>query len=461
MNPLPFDLVLRGGTVVTMDSGRRVLEPGWIAISGGRVAEVGEGAPPVGAPTADHRGDLLLPGFVNLHAHTLGCFTRGMGGRRFSALSPAGLMPTSAIRLEMGREESYAAARLAVAEMQLSGVTTTTDSLTALAGRESQIDGVLAALHESGMNAVFYRASVDRTDLFPAAVHDSIDLARSELDRLRATWEGPRLLIGLEPLALHRVTGSLLRGLIDLASDRRAPLAVHGPYSKAAAQHAFERWGRSAVQVLAERGGLSPDLLVHHPVEVDGTDVASLAEQGAAVSVCAVGNMLIGVGTAPLPGLLSAGVRTGLGLDQPNDGHDMFQLMKMTMLAQRSARGDGWGSPGRMLELATVGGADALGSDVGSLAAGKWADVVVMDGSHPTLRPRAAAFSNLVLASGPQAVGAVYARGRKVVEGGRHLVWDPAEVAESVDRALRGCLQRSGLDHPGGRGLSRRRGGPC
>ena len=435
--------------MVTMDRRRRILDRGWVSVINGRIAQVGDGDPPIAERIADHRGDLLIPGFVNTHAHTLGCFTRGMGGDRFSAPSSSSLPPTSAIRLQMGEEEAYAAARLALVEMQLSGVTTTTDSLTSLRGRESQFDGVLRAFRESAMNGVFYRASVDRTDIFPARNYDSVDLAEAELDRLRLTWAGPRLDVGLEPLALHRVSDSLLADLIQLAADRQAPLALHGPYSKWAAQHSFRRWGNSVVQVMAHLRGLGPGLLMHHPVVVDDDDIALLAEKEVAVSVCAVGNMLIGVGPAPLPALLSAGVRTSLGLDQPNDGHDMFQLMKMTMLAQRSVRGEHWGSPGAMLELATVAGAEALGSQVGSIEPGKWADIVVMDGSHPTLHPLPAAVSNLVLASGPQAIHSVYVQGKKVVEAGRHLVWDITEVAGAVDDAFRACLHRSGLsDHP-------------
>ena len=445
MTSLPIDLVLTGGTVVTMDSERRVLTPGWIAIADGKVVNIGEGDPPAAPCSVAYPNDLLLPGFVNTHAHTLGCFTRGMGGERFSALNPSSLPATSAIRLEMGKEEAYAAARLAVLEMQLSGVTTTTDSLTSLRGHESQIDGVLQAFQEAGMNAVFYRASVDRTDIFPARTHDSIEVAAQELDRLRSRWKGPRLDVGLEPLALHRVTDSLLKGLVELASDRQAPLALHGPYSEAAARHSYQRWGRSVVQVMADLRGLSPSLLMHHPVVVDETDIALLADRGAAVSVCAVGNMLIGVGPAPLSALLTTGVRTSLGLDQPNDSHDMFQLMKVTLLAQRAARGEIWGSPQQMLELATRGGAEALSAEVGSIEPGKWSDIVVMDGSSPSLQPWSTALSNLVLASGPQAIRSVYVQGKKVVEDGRHLIWNVEEVNETVNAALQTCMARAGL----------------
>ncbi len=449
MNPARVDLVLKGGTVITMDRNRRILDPGWISVSDGKIDQVGEGEPPAANRIVEHTGDLLLPGFVNTHAHTLGCFTRGMGGDRFPAPGSSSLPATSAIRLVMGEEQAYAAARLALVEMQLSGVTATTDSLTSLRGRESQIDGVLRAFRESGMYGVFYRASVDRTGIFPAGTYDSIELAASELDRLRSEWAGPRLNIGLEPLAMHRVTHSLLRDLIELASDRNAPLALHGPYSGVAAQHCIDRWGRSVVRVMADLNGLGPSLLMHHPVVVDERDISLLADHEVAVSVCAVGNMLIGVGPAPLPALLSAGVRASLGLDQPNDGHDMFQLMKMTMLAQRTMRGDNWGTPTQMLELATAAGAAALGAPVGSLEPGKWADLVVMDGDHPTMHPRPAATSNLVLASGPQAIRSVYVQGEKVVESGRHLVWDIAQVTGAVDEAFQACQHRCGLsDRP-------------
>ena len=444
MSEVPVELLLDRGTVLTMTTDRPVLDRGWVGISQGRIVGVGAGDPPPAREVVDCSGDVVLPGFVNAHTHLLGAFVRGMGGDRATTLGASGNRPTVAVRLAMDQEDAYAAARLAIVELQLSGVTATSDSQPAMRGLESQADGTLRALSESGMHVVFYRASVDRTDFFPASTHDTADLASTEIPRLVATHRTDRMTIGIEPMALHRVTDGLLADLIGLARQLRLPIGIHGPYAQVVAEHPRERWGRSAIGVLSDFGALGPDLLVHHPVVVDSVDISQLADTDTATSVCAVDNMLIGTGQAPLSRLLEAGIRTGIGLDQPNDGHDMFQLMKVTMLAQR-LDGAQWGAPETMIELATSGGASALALQAGTIESGGWADLIVLDGAHPTLQPRHTVISNLVLSTGPQAIKSVYTKGIKTVDRGRHLTWDQDEVIDSAALAMRRCLERAGL----------------
>lgn len=443
----PVELVLDRGTVLTLDADRTVLDPGWVATRDGRIVDVGQGESPPANQVIDCSGDLVMPGFVNAHAHLLGAFVRGMGGDRATTPRATAERPTVAVRLAMSEEDAYCAARLALLEMQLSGVTTTTDSQPALAGLEGQADGTLRAISESGMRAIFYRASVDRTEFFPRSHHDTAELAALEFERLLSTWSRDRVDVGIEPMALHRVSDELLVTLVDLARSRNAPLAIHGPYGAEAASHPVDRWGKTATQVLEDVSALGPTLLIHHPVVMDDDDIRRIADHDAAVSVCTVDNLLIGTGPARIPSILDAGVRVGLGLDQPNDGHDMFELMKLTMLVHRDASQEElWGSPELMLELATDLGASALSLDAGTIEPGRWADVVVIDGSHPTMLPRHTAISNLVLAAGPQAIRSVYVKGRLTVDRGRHLVWNSDEVVEEADRAMHRCLDRAGLD---------------
>ena len=430
----------------TLEPDTPVIDRGWIAVRDGRIVRIGAGEAPPARTTVDCTGDHIIAGLVNTHAHLLGSFVRGMGGDRATAVGATSDRPTVAIRLAMREADAYAAARLALLEMQLSGVTTTADSQPALYGLESQADGTLRALGESRMQAVYFRASVDRTDFFPPAHHDQADRAETEVNRLRSSFSKDRLAVGVEPMALHRVSEDLLRSLIEISQATGSPLAIHGPYSPEAAEHPYERWGDSVVGVLDRFGALTPAALIYHPVVVDSRDINLLADRDAAVSVCMVDNLLIGSPIAPLTGLVRNGVRVGLGLDQPNDGHDMFQLMKFTLLAQRhaSARED-WMDPHDVLTLATRQGGAVLRCDIGVIAAGRWADLVVLDGSHPTMQPRQSAASHMVLSAGPQTIKWVYTRGTRTVERGRHLLWDQDEVVEEADRAMRNCIQRAGL----------------
>lgn len=345
----PVDLLLDRGTVLTLDADRTVLDPGWVAIRDGRIVDVGQGNAPSANQVIDCSGDLVLPGFVNTQAHLLGAFVRGMGGDRATTPSATAERPMVAVRLAMSEDDAYSAARLALLEMQLSGVITTTDSQPALAGLERQADATLRAISESGMRAIFYRASIDRTEFFPRPHHDTAELAAFEFERLLSTWSNERLDVGIEPMALlGSATSCCMRWSIWRAALH--PRAVWSRSGKAS----LDRWGETAVKVLEDVRALGPTLLIHHPVVMDDEDNRRIADHDAAVSVCTVDNLLIGTGPAPIPSILDAGVRLGLGLDQPTDGHDMFELMKLTMLAHRDAsQQELWGSPELMLELVT------------------------------------------------------------------------------------------------------------
>lgn len=446
------DLVLDGATVLTMGPHPRVLHPGRVSIAGGRIIDVGPagGDGPTTGAVWSLPGRIVLPGFVNTHAHLVSALTRGLGGDRFLiGGDPATRGVADAIREGMDGEAAYAAARLALTELLLSGVTTTTDSQAARRGLEDAVDGTLRALTESGMRGHFYRASVDRSELVPSHRHDDLDHARTELTRLHERWSRDRIRVGAEAMSAHRVTPPLLRGLHEWAVEAKAGFAMHISYSEDAARHSLEEHGRRLMTLLADWGVLDERFLGYHPVWLDADEIGAIAAAGAGVSVCAGANMLIGVEAAPVDQLVDAGVRLGLGTDQPNDAHDFFQTMKTTILHQRASRGDAsFGSPEMMLMLATRGGARALHmeDEVGSIEVGKQADLVILDGRRAPLNPLPAVVSNLVYAAGPSEVETVLVAGETVVERGRVVAWEIEDVVAEANRVVAASLARAGLD---------------
>lgn len=441
---------LTGATVVTMNATRHVLTPGFVKVQDGRIAEVGPGRPREREErTRDLSGRVVLPGFVNTHAHLVSALTRGLGGDRFlgGGIS-GGRERAGAIRERMDAGTSYAGARLALAELALSGVTTTTDSYAARRGLEDGIDGALQAWTESGLRGTLYRASVDRTEIIPSHRHDSPDLAVRELERLHDRWASDRLGIGAEAMALHRVGHDLLDAIAAWARERGAPFAMHLAYNEAAAEHAVTEYGSRLIHLLADWGILDARFLGYHPILLDDGEIEAVASAGAGLAVCGPANMLIGLGPAPLPELIDAGTRVSLGTDQPNDGHNFFEVMKGTMLQQRaSQRSTEFGSAELMLELATIGGAHALHleDEIGSIEPGKRADLVVVDARRPALSPATSRISDLVLAASPADIEAVFVDGEAVVDAGRLVPWDEREVADEADRVVAAALRAAGL----------------
>ncbi len=450
-----LDLLIRGGLVITMNPRREVYASGYVAVTGGRIVAVGRDeecpyGPEAAAELLDARDRVVLPGFVNAHDHLLGAFARGLGADRAVAVavSDAGERVGARIRGALDEEAAYAAARLSLLELQRSGVTTTADSQPALAGREDNADGTLRAIHDSGVRALWTRASLNRTGYVSQEQHDSLERALPELDRLADRWSSERVEVGAEAQALHRVEEDLLRGLAGWAARRGAHFAMHLSYSEQAAAHAVERFGRPLMLLLEEWGVLGPRFLGYHPVWLSEEEIAAAAASGAGLAYCPVDNMLIACGVAPVESLLRAGCRLGLGVDQPNDGHSFFELMKLAILLQRVTHLDAsLGSPEQALELATIGGARALHRehDVGSLEAGKAADLLVLDGRGPALAPFPGRISNVVYAASPADVEHVFVAGEAVVRDGRHARWDEEEVVRDAHRAMRATLHRASL----------------
>ncbi len=454
-NVEPLDLLIRGGLVVTMNARREVYAPGYVAVRDGRIAAVGrDGECPYprgsAAELLEGADRIVLPGFVNAHDHLLGAFARGLGSDRAVAVTvpEAEERVGARIRGALDEEAAYAAARLSLLELQLSGVTTTADSQPALAGREENADGTLRAIRDSGARALWTRASLNRTGYVARGQHDSLERALPELDRLADRWSSDRVEIGAEAQALHRVEEGLLRGLAGWAEERGVHFAMHLSYSEEAARHALERFGRPLLLLLEEWGVLGPRFLGYHPVWLSAEEIDAAARSEAGLAYCPVDNMLIACGVAPVERLLAAGCRLGLGVDQPNDGHSVFELMKLAVLIQRITHLDAsLGSPEQALELATLGGARALHREreLGSLEAGKAADLVVIDGRRPALAPFTGRLSNLVYAATPADVEHVFVAGEAVVRAGRHARWDEEEVVREANRAMRATLRRAGL----------------
>jgi 5-methylthioadenosine/S-adenosylhomocysteine deaminase len=159
--------------------------------------------------------------------------------------------------------------------------------------------------------------------------------------------------------------------------------------------------------------------------------------------------MFIGSGHADLGRLVDAGIRVGLGLDHPNHGHNFFETMKMSLLAQRQRRGDAdAGHPVDLLERATIGGAAALGmdGDIGSLEPGKDADLIVLDGAAVELAPPLGALSLIVLAGTPELVRHVMVGGEWLVRDRQLVHLDEASIRAQAAAAQRALAVAAGID---------------
>ena len=452
-----YDLVLAGGTVVTIDDDRRVIEPGAVAISGNRIAAV-DAAHRIDASAArrviDCSDCAVLPGLIDCHSHLAQAVmkTLGEGLTIWEWLSGLTFPVADAIT----GDEAVAATRLAAMEAARAGVTCVVDNQymppdpdttgrVADAIESVGIRGVVArGMTGSRPAAMAFRESGSRPNYYTTA--EELEMMAELLsgwsrDRLVALWPGP--------LNIAFNDQELIAGSVELARRFGTKWHTHCCEGKGDPGVYRQAYGTTPIAWLHSEGLLGPEATFAHAIWITDDEVAALGEAGAAVAHNSVCNAFLASGTMALVEMLEAGVVVGLGIDGPAVGHrqDLFEVMKQAVFAQRLRAGDPSVIDSEtILETAALGGAAFVGLDAGVLAPGKLADVAVVDVSGPSCVPRqniAATVVNSVTASD---VRTVVVDGQVVVDDARCTNIDEDEVVEEARRAVSDLGDRVGFD---------------
>ncbi|MDB4905840.1 MAG: amidohydrolase [Gemmatimonadetes bacterium] len=429
---------------------RAPIEHGAVAVEHGRITWVGSRAE---APAGDHVEDLgdaiLMPGLVNTHTHLELTAMRGLlediGFRHWI------LRLTFSKRAVLDRESMLDAARLGIREGLLGGITTYADTC------DSGV--AFDAMLEAGVRGIMYQ-EVFGPD--PAQCEPSFAELQEKVAAL-APRVSARVRVGVSPHAPYTVSDALYARVARWAQEQRLPIAVHiaegsaeqelvtsgrGEFADGLRKRGIEcaPRARSPMELMQRTGVLAANPLLIHCVRLDATDIAMVAQSGAGIAHCPVSNAKLGHGIAPLMEMLAAGIAVGLGSDSmaSNNRMDMLEESRVAILAQRmrTSRPDAPTAAGA-LELATLGGARALGLDVmvGSLEPGKCADLCAFslsDSRSPSPDPVAAA----VFALAGSSARLVCVDGIPLVEHGQLLRSDPglAGRVNSTSQALRAWI---------------------
>jgi 5-methylthioadenosine/S-adenosylhomocysteine deaminase len=229
------------------------------------------------------------------------------------------------------------------------------------------------------------------------------------------------------PHSTYLLSEDQLRAVAALAAEHGARVHIHACETTAELAAVRQRHGRTPIEVLRDTGLLGPGTVLAHGVHLTPADIALVAEAGAVVSHCPASNQKLASGFAPVPELLAAGVPVALGTDGAASANDLDLWVAMRLatypLAARTAPGtlDAAG----VLALATAGGATAAGAaDLGTIAVGGRADLVVLDPSSPSLTPSYDAHSTAAYAASRADVRWVVAAGRVVVDDRRLVTID-------------------------------------
>lgn len=461
------DLLIRHVTVVTVDSSRRVLKDTAIAVASGQIAAIGPDAE-VAAHHADSSevidasGMVAIPGLIDCHSHAGHGLVRSLGAGDGEAWFGA-----CAEIYARGSTVGFwqAEARLALLERLKAGVTT---CMTLLGGgadvyRTDDVafgDAHCEATQESGLRTILAvgpgrrpfpkpfrhvnnRVGRDVDVSFARQMAVSAELIDHWND-VRGRRTGVCLIMPVYSAA--DLQDASARREIEAMSD-----AITGLRAEKGVLFTQDGHRDGSVAVARELGLLGPYALLSHSVDLSPGDIAALKETGARVVHNPSAVMSI-YGRCPAPELIEEGVTVCLGSDAaaPDRGYDMFRHMAQCMhYHRRHFRDPAWMPPGKVLEMATIDAARALGLDdlLGSLEVGKAADIVLVDMRKPHLWPSIMPVTRLAHFANAADVDTVIVAG-KVLMRGRHVSHlDEAGILEDAERELALALECTGLSH--------------
>jgi 5-methylthioadenosine/S-adenosylhomocysteine deaminase len=440
--PRTVDLVVRHGTVVTMDVGRRVIPDGEVAIEAGRIAAVGPAAEIEaawrGKDVLDAQGGIVIPGLINAHGHAPMVLFRGVADDlRLMDWLQKYIFPAEAKNVSAPFVKS--ATRLAALEMIRSGTTTFVDMY-------YFEDQVAEAAKEAGLRGVLGSTLIEVPGGAPDARTIPDALARA--DAFLKRWSGDPLVVpAVAPHSVYLCSPETLKSARSLADRYQAPILIHLSEAQDEVKTIKERYGKTSTEHLRDLGVLRKGVLGAHGVWLTESDRAILKAADVGIAHCPQSNMKLSSGAAPVAAMLAEGLRLGLGTDgaASNNDLDMFEEMDTAALLAKHATGDPTAAPARaVFEMATLGGARALGMEdrLGSLEPGKRADLVVVSVAAPRMHPLYDAISHLVYVAKGADVSDVVIEGRPVMRGGKVLTLDEAAVIRDAE-ALHGRVVES------------------
>jgi 5-methylthioadenosine/S-adenosylhomocysteine deaminase len=439
----PADWVWSGRYVITEDARHRVIQNGAVAVRAGRIVGVGTRSEIDSRFQAQQRLDrpdaILAPGLINTHTHAAMSLLRGVADDlNLQDWLNKFIFPAESKNLS--RDYVRWGTRLAVLEMLLGGTTTFTDMY--------YFEDVVAEVaKEAGMRGVLGETIIR----FPVAD------AKTPADALRFT-EGyliryrndPLVVAAVAPHAIYTNSDETLKAARALANKYGAPLLIHVSETKKENDDETAARHMTPVQALDTLGVFNGRTVAAHCVWVNDADMAILKARGVGVAHNPSSNAKLASGIAPVPKMRALGIAVGLGTDGPagsNNDFNLFEEMDLAVKLQNvSTLNPQALSAAAALEMATIGGARVLGLDkeIGSLEAGKRADLIAVRTDRPHAVPLYNPVPQMVYALKADDVRDVMVNGRVVVRDGQSLTLDQKQIllkageyAVQVSRSLR------------------------
>jgi len=423
----PIDLLVTGGTAVTMNPQSEIRENAAIAIQGDAILAIGpeKELTKVYEPkqTIHAEGKLILPGFINGHTHVPMTLMRGLHDDvtlhdwLYKYIFPAEAKNVTEDFVRWGT-------RLAAAEQIRGGVTTFADMY-------YFEDAVAEETKAAGMRAVLGETWID----FPAPDNKSEAEMSAYTEKFLKRWQGDSLIhAAAAPHSIYTCSQKTLQDAAALARKYHAPILIHTAEMKKELDDSLKQNGMSPVQYLDKLGILGPDVISAHCIFVDEADRKTLAQRGTGCVHNPSSNMMLASGVSPVAEMRAAGVAVGLGTDGPagsNNDLDLMEEMDLTAKLAKITKMDPLAMNAKaVVEMATIEGARAihLEKEIGSLEPGKKADIILIALDRPNAVPMYDIYAALAYALKGSDVSTVIIGGKEVMRDHKLLTINEPEV---------------------------------
>ncbi|MDQ3800323.1 MAG: amidohydrolase [Acidobacteriota bacterium] len=425
------DLLIVGGTIVTMDRQRRVIEDGAVVVRNGEIAEVGKRADVTrnlrARQTVNAGGKVVIPGLINTHTHIPMTLFRGISDDLdLNEWLTKYIFPAEAKNVT--EDFVRAGTRLGLAEMIRGGTTAYCDMY-------YFEDAIADETAKAGVRGVLGETIIQ----FPVADNKTPEDAMRYSERYVNKWKNHSLIVpALAPHAPYTLTTDHLRAIKNLSDRLNAPIVIHVAETQKEVTDISNQYGARPVEYLNRIGFLNNRTIAAHVVFANPNEIQILKSLNVGVAHNPQSNMKLASGVSPVPQMLGADVRIGLGTDGAASNNDlnMWEEMDTAAKLHKLYTNDPKAvNAEQAFAMATVGGARALHLEnlIGSIEAGKRADIVLVDfdGVHQT--PFYNYYSHLVYATKAQDVNTVIIDGKIVMREKRLLTLDENAIKKDAN----------------------------
>jgi 5-methylthioadenosine/S-adenosylhomocysteine deaminase len=436
-------ILIKNGTLVTMDAGNRIVR-GDLFIRGSRIVELGATEQSADI-VVDASECAVIPGFVQTHIHLCQTLFRGAA----DDLALIDWLKKRVWPMEAAHTAASiaASARLGIAELIKGG---TTSALTMeTVNHTSQVFHVV---EESGFRATVGKCMMDKGDEVPKPLQEQTSQSIAESLELLQRWHGQaggRIRYCFAPRFAVSCTRELLEQVGRLSRAHGVMIHTHASENRTECALVEAETGLRNINYLDSVGVSGRHVTLAHCVHLTNEEIRILKSTGTNVAHCPSSNLKLGSGIAPIAKLLEEEVSVSLGADGAacNNRLDMFTEMRTAALLQKALHGPEVLPANRVLRLATIDGARALGleSEIGSLEIGKRADVTVVSLDRLHMSPEAEVISSLVYAAEAGDVQTVIVDGRILMRDRTLLTLDEADVIADADAQSELLMSRAGL----------------